>query len=110
MTFIEPLALFLSLWRYVKGPGAEVPAWGTYAHYRHTSTDSSQDIIARSEIYLSVVKPDEANGEAFNTADYDTPTSYADKWPIIADYFGLKGVGPVEPAESESPFSLSQAC
>lgn len=101
MTFIEPMALFLSLWRYVKGPKAEVPAWGTAAHHRHTHTNSSQDIIARSEIYLSVVKPDEADGEAFNTADYDTPTSYIQKWPLIAEYFGLKGVDPVEPAESE---------
>lgn len=101
MTFIEPMALFLSLWRYVKGPGAEVPAWGTEANYRHTYTHSSQDIIAKSEIYLSVVKPDEADGEAFNVADHDTPASYVERWPVIADYFGLKGVPPIEPADSK---------
>lgn len=78
-----------------------MPALGTAANYRHTYTHSSQDIIAKSEIYLSVVKPEEANGEAFNTADHDTAASYVEKWPLIVDYFGLKGVGPVEPAESE---------
>jgi len=103
MTFLEPVALFLSLWRYVNGPNAEVPFIGTGPNYRHTNTDSSQDTIAKSEIYLSVVKPDEANGEAFNTADYTTPTSWIERWPIMVSYFGLKGTPPIEPAETTYP-------
>jgi hypothetical protein len=102
MTLLEPIALFLSLWRYVNGPGAEIPYIGTAENYRHTNTDSSQDIVARSHIYLSVVKPDEANGEAFNVADSETPTSWIQRWPIMAEYFGLKGLPPTEPAEGES--------
>lgn len=106
MTYLEPVALFLSLWRYVKGPGAEIPFIGTRANYLHTNTDSSHDIIARSEIYLSVVKPGEANGEAFNTADNARPVSWVERWPVMTGYFGLKGAPPVEPAESE--FSLNK--
>lgn len=102
MTYLEPVALFLALWRYVNGPGAEIPFIGTKANYHHTNTDSSHDIIARSEIYLSVQKQKEANGEAFNIADYGTPVSWVQRWPIMTSYFGLKGTPPVEPAESKS--------
>lgn len=113
MTVLEPVALFLALWRYVNGHGAEVPFIGTGPNYRHTNVDSSQDIIARSEIYLSIEKPDEANGEAFNTADYTTPASWVERWPVLTSYFGLKGVGPIEPAESEfcaNPLRSTTGC
>lgn len=100
MTFLEPIALFLALWRYVHGPGAESPFIGTLDNYVHTNTDSSQDIIAKSEIYLSTIKPDEANGEAFNTADYTTPTSWVTRWPATVSYFGLKGTPP-DPSQSK---------
>jgi hypothetical protein len=109
MTFLEPQALFLALWRYVYGHGAEVPFLGTDANYKHLNTDSSHDVMARSEIYLSVTKPQEAHGEAFNIADYATPTSWVTKWPILAGWFGLKGVPPVEPAEGtilSKPFPI----
>ncbi|KAL4955731.1 hypothetical protein BDW69DRAFT_204226 [Aspergillus filifer] len=75
MTYVEPIALYLSLYRYVNGPGA-------------------RDIITRAEIYLSVLKPDAANGEAFNIADTATPGPWSKKWPILASYFGLEGTGP----------------
>lgn len=102
MSFLEPVGLFLALWRYVNGPGAEIPYIGTEPNNRHTNTDSSHDIIARSEIYLSVVKSTEASGEAFNIADYATPVSWVERWPTMVRYFGLKGVPPKEPqAESE---------
>lgn len=88
------MALFLSLYRYVNGPRATVTFLGTEKNFRHTYTASSQDIIARSEIYLSIEKPDEAHGEAFNTADTATPGSWSVKWPKICEYFGLQGGGP----------------
>ncbi|PLB36008.1 SDR family oxidoreductase [Aspergillus candidus] len=91
MTFVEPLALYLSLYRYVNGPNAPVPFPGTYKNYTHTYTPSSQDIIARSEIYLSVVQPDKAHTEAFNTADSDTPAPWSTMWPLMCAYYGLKG-------------------
>ncbi|RDH35148.1 hypothetical protein BDQ94DRAFT_168820 [Aspergillus welwitschiae] len=96
MTTVEPIALYLSLYRYVYGHGATVPFPGTPTNYVYTFTDSSQDIISRAEIYLSVVKPDEANGEAFNIADTATPGPWCVKWPILAEYFGLKAIGPTQ--------------
>ncbi|PWY85821.1 hypothetical protein BO94DRAFT_586379 [Aspergillus sclerotioniger CBS 115572] len=96
MTTVKPIALYLSLYRYVNGPGATVPFPGTLTNYTYIFTDSSQDIISRAEIYLSVVKPEEANGEAFNIADTATPSRWSDKWPILTDYFGLKATGPTQ--------------
>lgn len=94
MNFLEPLALYLSLYRFVNGPGAVVPFPGTLQSYVCTNTDSSQDIITKAEIYLSIVKPAEANGEAFNIADTATPSSWSIKWPMLTKYFGLEGTGP----------------
>jgi hypothetical protein len=43
-----------------------------------------------------VIQPEQANGEAFNIADTDVQGSWSMKWPTIAEYFGLKGIGPGE--------------
>ncbi|KAL4780060.1 hypothetical protein BJX76DRAFT_339163 [Aspergillus varians] len=96
MTYVEPIALYLALYRYIHGPGAQVTFPGTKKNFAYTYTDSSQDIITRAEIYLSVEKPEEANGEAFNIADTATPGPWSVKWPLLAEYFGLEGTGPGE--------------
>lgn len=92
MTYVEPIALYLSLYRYVNGPGARVKFPGTYRNFIHRYTPSSQDIIARSEIYLSVEKPDQAHGEAFNTADNPTPAPWSTMWPLMCENFDLEAV------------------
>lgn len=94
MNLLEPVALYLALFRFVNGPGAIVPFPGSRKNFNCLYTDSSQDIISKSEIYLSIVKPSEANGEAFNTADTDIPGSWSMKWPMLAKYFGLHGTEP----------------
>ncbi|PYH89335.1 hypothetical protein BO71DRAFT_423085 [Aspergillus ellipticus CBS 707.79] len=101
MTTVEPIALYLALYRYVHGPGATVAFPGTPKNYTYTYTDSSQDIMSRAEIYLSVVRPNKANGEAFNIADTATPGPWSVKWPILAEYFGLKSTGPVQKEYTE---------
>ncbi|KAL2784210.1 hypothetical protein BJX66DRAFT_317025 [Aspergillus keveii] len=93
MTYVEPLALYLMLYRYVNGAGATAVFPGSYNHYIHTYTPSSQDIIARSELYLSIEKPDQAHGEAFNTADNATPAPWTLVWPKLCEYFGLTAQG-----------------
>ncbi|KAJ0413622.1 hypothetical protein BJY00DRAFT_296626 [Aspergillus carlsbadensis] len=93
MTYVEPMALYLMLYRYVNGPGATAVFPGSYSHYIHTCTPSSQDIIARSELYLSIEKPEQAHGEAFNTADNATPAPWTLVWPKLCEYFGLKAQG-----------------
>lgn len=96
MTYVEPLALYLSLYRYVNGAGADITFPGTKKNFTYTYTDSSQDIISKAEIYLSVVNPDAADGEAFNIADTAKPGPWSIKWPLLAKYFGLRGTGPGE--------------
>lgn len=93
MTYVEPLALYLMLYRYINGAGATVVFPGPYTNYIHTYTPSSQDIIARSELYLSIMKPDQAHGEAFNTADKATSAPWTLVWPKMCEYFGLKAEG-----------------
>ncbi|KAL3443741.1 hypothetical protein BJX65DRAFT_320432 [Aspergillus insuetus] len=93
MTYVEPLALYLMLYCHVNGPGATAVFLGSYNHYIHTYTPSSQDIIARSELYLSVEEPDQAHGEAFNTADNATPAPWTLVWPKLCGYFGLNAQG-----------------
>lgn len=94
--YVEPLALYLALYRHVNGAGAPVPFPGAMKNYFLISTDSSQDVVARAAIYLSVVKPGEADGEAFNVGDSAEPGSWTRKWPILAEYFGLQGTGPAQ--------------
>ena len=94
MNLLEPVALYLSLYRYVHGRGATVPFPGSRKCFLYTHTDSSQGITAKAEIYLSVVKPADANGEAFNIVDTETPGPWSVKWLMLAAYFGLKGTGP----------------
>ncbi|CAI7625965.1 unnamed protein product [Penicillium glandicola] len=90
MTFVELLALYLALYRFVNGAGASVIIPGIKTNFTYTFTDSSQDLISKSEIYLSVVKPEQANG------DTDLPGPWSVKWAISAEYFGLNGTGPGE--------------
>ncbi|KAJ5330339.1 hypothetical protein N7476_000122 [Penicillium atrosanguineum] len=81
------------IYRYLNGPSATVVFPGPYTNYIHTYTSSSQDIIARSELYLSVEKPDQAHEEAFNTADSATPAPRSLVWPKMCEYFGLNAEG-----------------
>ncbi|KAL3428757.1 hypothetical protein BDV09DRAFT_203925 [Aspergillus tetrazonus] len=78
MTYTEPVALYLMLFRYVNGPGATAVFPGSYINYIHTYTSSSQDIIARSELYLSLKKPDQAHAQGA-TAE-DKAWKDIDKW------------------------------
>ncbi|RAK71282.1 SDR family oxidoreductase [Aspergillus fijiensis CBS 313.89] len=95
MTYVEPLALYLMLYRYVNGPGATPVYPGSYANYVHSHTPSSQDIIARSELYLSLEKPEQAHGQAFNTADNATPAPFSIVWPKMCEYFGVTAQAPI---------------
>lgn len=96
----QALALYLSLYRYVEGEGAEVPFPGTEKSYEILSNDSSQDIIAKFAIHASL-HPETSGGQAFNAADNAKPSSWSVKWPVICEYFKLKGVPP--PAGGSGP-------
>lgn len=87
------MGIYLSLYAFVEGRGAEVPFPGTQGTYISLSSDSNQDIIARFSIYASL-RPKLSGGRAFNIADTVQPSSWSIRWPLLANYFGLIGVGP----------------
>ncbi|KAF8249118.1 hypothetical protein K440DRAFT_654265 [Wilcoxina mikolae CBS 423.85] len=95
MNAAQQLALYLSLYRRVYGAEARVAFPGTQKSWRNTHTDTSQDVLARFSIFASMRS--EAKG-AYNIADGEK-TTWSYKWPKIAEWFGLEGVGPEEGGE-----------
>ncbi|KAL7273518.1 hypothetical protein RUND412_003613 [Rhizina undulata] len=93
MNVAQPLALFLSLYHSVYGPGARIPFPGTEKSWLNKHTDTSHDLLARFEIYASL-NPEKTHAGTFNIADSETPVTWSEKWPVICKYFGLEGVGP----------------
>ena len=94
MNVAEPMAVFLSLWRSFN-PSLDVPFPGPEASYTSLHSDVSQDTLARFHIYTSL-NPDRTSGRSFNITD-GGPQSWEMLWPGICSYFGLKGIGPLEP-------------
>ncbi|QDS70283.1 hypothetical protein FKW77_007900 [Venturia effusa] len=97
----QALALYLSLYRYINGPNATVAFPGTATSWKIYSNDSFQDLVAKFCIHASLHPESCGNGERFNVADNAKPSSWSTKWPIICDFFGLKGVAP--PAGGSGP-------
>ncbi|KAI9371742.1 hypothetical protein BJX61DRAFT_548093 [Aspergillus egyptiacus] len=94
------LALYLSLYAEINGPGAEVPFPGTMKSWNIKSNDSSQDIIGRFAVYASL-HPETTAGQRYNVADNAQWSTWSVKWPIICQYFGLRGVAP--PSQGSGP-------
>jgi hypothetical protein len=85
--------LYLSLYRYQNGAGAEVPFPGNKESWAILSNDSPQDLIAAFSIHASLYPEKFGNGQRFNTAVAQA-SAWKDKWPVICEYFGLKGIAP----------------
>lgn len=85
---------FLSFYREIEGPGAQVPFTGTKAGWNLLSTDSNQDLIAQFCIFASFQPREMVHGQTFNIGDNAIPLSWSKRWPLLAAYFGLKGTGP----------------
>nr|OQO26168.1 hypothetical protein B0A51_03887 [Rachicladosporium sp. CCFEE 5018] len=94
------LGIFLALYASVEGKGAQCPFPGTSKSWVAKSCDSSSDMIARQTLHLSLTLPKAQRGEGFNVADSKQPESWSTKWPVLCDYFGLKGTGPLEEGQS----------
>lgn len=105
----QALALYLSLYRYINGAGATVAFPGTDASWKILSNDSFQDLVAKFCIHASLKSESCGNGERYNTADNAKPSSWSAKWPIICEFFGLKGVGPPEGGSGPQPGDFVQA-
>lgn len=100
MNCAQGLGLYLSLYREVNGQGATVVFPGTQKSWTCKHTDTSQDILAKFEIYAALDPKQTGNGRAFNIVDGNV-TTWEEKWPGICSYFGLKAAGPgdYEPVE-----------
>ncbi|KAJ5377943.1 uncharacterized protein N7496_005352 [Penicillium cataractarum] len=94
----QTTGIFLGLYRALEGPGARVAFPGTEAGWKLLSTDSNQDIIAQFCIHASLQPRDNVHAQTFNIGDDATPLSWEKRWPILASYFGLEGVGPSDDA------------
>lgn len=102
MNMAQGIAIYLVLYREVNGACATVPFPGRPHGYHSTHSDTFQDILAKMEIYVSLNRDKCPNGSAFNCADGETVT-WAQVWPGICSYFGLKGVEPTEkPTDMEA--------
>ncbi|KAJ7579828.1 hypothetical protein C8J56DRAFT_1016255 [Mycena floridula] len=86
-------ANYLAVYRQVEGKGAKVAFPGSKAGYDSLFNDVSSGVIARAAIWASL-NPDKTSGEIFNVANSATPSSMRERWPRIAAWFGLVGVGP----------------
>lgn len=108
MNLAQGLGFYLTLFREVHGVGAKVAYPGAEHGFRHKHTDTFQDIAAKMEIYAAL-NPDKCGfGSSFNIANGDV-TTWADKWPGICAYFGLKGVGPQGTFEPPAVFVKKHA-
>lgn len=90
----QTLATYLACYREVEGEGAECAFPGTRKSWTILSNDSGQDIVAQFAIHAALHPDTCGGGQAFNVASYSQPASWEQKWPVICDYFGLKGTPP----------------
>ena len=93
----QAIAVFLSLYRYEEGEGAEVPypsAGGPVGSMAWTMphSDVSSDILARFHIFASL-HPEKTSELFFNAVDGPADT-WEDVWPQICAWFGLKAAQP----------------
>ena len=82
------------MYALVEGKGAKVPFPGTPPAYEARFNDASADIIAKFSIWASLHPETCGGGQLFNIADQNPPSNMRERWPAIASYFHLEGVGP----------------
>lgn len=96
----QAVGLYLALYAELNGKGSEVPFPGSEVSWKNLSNESSQDIVGKIAI-LASLSPEKSSGQRYNAADSSKPSSWSEKWPVICEYFGLKGVAP--PAGGSGP-------
>ncbi|KAK5692325.1 hypothetical protein LTR17_025375 [Elasticomyces elasticus] len=93
MNMAQGMAIYLSTFKKVHGPGATVPFPGSEHGYHSTHSDTFQDILSRMEIFAAIHHDKCGNGGVFNVADGQVVT-WAEVWPKLCSHFGLVGGGP----------------
>lgn len=90
-------AVYLYTYKLVYGEGAEVPFPGVKAGYDALFTEVSSQQLAKLAIYASL-HPGSFRERIFNIADSSEPSTFRERWPQIASWFGLRGTGPPQTA------------
>ncbi|CAH0028169.1 unnamed protein product [Clonostachys rhizophaga] len=103
MNLAQGLGALLSLYKEVKGAGTSFPFPGTLSGDNATFTDTSQDILAKMEIFAALNPDTCGKGAIINIADGPTMT-WAQLWPRLCEHFGLIGTGPQENNTSTQDF------
>ncbi|KAF2493652.1 hypothetical protein BU16DRAFT_573851 [Lophium mytilinum] len=94
-------ATYLSLYANVEGAGSSVAFPGTENAYNSLLNEASSSTIARLAIWASL-HPEVSAGQLFNVADSARAESMRDRWPKIASWFGLMGIGPAPESDEAS--------
>ncbi|KAE9400842.1 hypothetical protein BT96DRAFT_919150 [Gymnopus androsaceus JB14] len=94
--------LYLAVFAAVEGNGATVPFPGSEGGWHAMFNEGSAEIIAKLSIW-ACLNTEKTSGERFNVADCASPSTMEERWPVLANFFGLKGAGPdgkmVKPSE-----------
>ena len=101
MNLAEGVGVYLSVYRAVHGAGAGVPFPRGERAWRCRHSDTSQDVLARMEIYAALNKGVCGGGRAFNVADGEVVT-WAGVWPGLCAHFGLVSEPPRPTGASSS--------
>ncbi|KAM5472799.1 hypothetical protein MauCBS54593_002511 [Microsporum audouinii] len=99
---IYPVAMFLSLYKFINGQGTVCPFPGSFGTWKALSNDAGADMIAKASIHLSLHPDPSIKGEGFNVASSETPWSWEMKWPALCEWFGLVGGPPVDNEKSKT--------
>ncbi|KAL8744445.1 MAG: hypothetical protein Q9184_007996 [Pyrenodesmia sp. 2 TL-2023] len=94
-------ATYLSLYALVHGKGASVPFPGTRKAYTSSYNEASAATIAKCAIWAALHPHRTRGGQIFNIADQAKPESMNERWPVLADYFGLRGIAPLSTADND---------
>ena len=108
MNIAQNLGLWLSLVRSIERPGAEVVFPGSEHAWKALHSDTSQDLLGKFALFTSLQDLGEVkNGTVVNIAD--GVSRWAEDWPKICKWFGLKGVGPKEDAVTGKRWVMKHA-
>ncbi|KAL1645015.1 hypothetical protein SLS58_004086 [Diplodia intermedia] len=90
-------ATYLSTYALVRGTGAPVPFPGTRAAWAGAvSNDAAAATVARACVWAALHPDVAGGGRLFNVADEQRGMAMCERWPRVAAWFGLVGVGPGE--------------
>ncbi len=87
-------ANYLSLFALVHGKGASVPFPGTQKAYTSLYNEASAATIAKCAIWAALHPHHTRGGQVFNIADQAKAESMNERWPLLANWFGLRGIAP----------------